>query len=79
MFVHLINFKGYVLAGNAIVITFQLNFRSTKANFIRAKYQMLSFVHRLPCRDDDEISTADLSQVSYSVNIHSFFYIYVHL
>ncbi|KAF3820749.1 hypothetical protein GH733_005294 [Mirounga leonina] len=24
-----------------------------KAEFIRAKYQMLAFVHRLPCRDDD--------------------------
>lgn len=38
----------------------------TKANFIRAKYQMLSFVHRLPCRDDDEITTADLSQQLHS-------------
>ena len=35
----------------------------TKSEFIRAKYQMLSFVHKLPCRDDDGITTKDLSKV----------------
>lgn len=39
------------------------NCRPTKANFIQAKYQTLSFVHRMPGRDDDEAFTADLSQV----------------
>jgi hypothetical protein len=48
----------------------ELSFRPTKANYIRAKYQMLSFVHRLPCRDDDEISTADLSQVREQLFTH---------
>ena len=48
-------------------MSFSLN-RLTKANFVRAKYQMLSFVHRLPCRDDDEITTADLSQVKIKID-----------
>nr|XP_042124235.1 ARF GTPase-activating protein GIT2 isoform X4 [Peromyscus maniculatus bairdii] len=34
-----------------------------KAEFIRAKYQMLAFVHRLPCRDDDSVTAKDLSKV----------------
>ena len=36
----------------------------TKSEFIRSKYQMLSFVHKLPCRDDDGVTTKDLSKVS---------------
>lgn len=35
-----------------------------KAEFIRAKYQMLAFVHRLPCREDDSVTAKDLSKVS---------------
>ena len=35
----------------------------TKATFIKAKYQRLAFVPRLPCKDDDTITVADLSQV----------------
>lgn len=35
----------------------------TKSEFIRAKYQMLAFVHKLPCRDDDGVTTKDLSKV----------------
>ncbi|XP_067102088.1 LOW QUALITY PROTEIN: ARF GTPase-activating protein GIT1 [Osmerus mordax] len=38
----------------------------TKSEFIRAKYQMLSFVHKLPCRDDDGITTKDLSKQLHS-------------
>ncbi|XP_036817989.1 ARF GTPase-activating protein GIT1 isoform X6 [Oncorhynchus mykiss] len=34
----------------------------TKSEFIRSKYQMLSFVHKLPCRDDDGVTTKDLSK-----------------
>ncbi|XP_007900056.1 ARF GTPase-activating protein GIT2a isoform X7 [Callorhinchus milii] len=34
---------------------------SNKSEFIRAKYQMLAFVHRLPCREDDSIAAKDLS------------------
>ncbi|RXM29899.1 ARF GTPase-activating protein GIT2, partial [Acipenser ruthenus] len=34
----------------------------TKSEFIRAKYQMLAFVHKLPCRDDDGVTTKDLSK-----------------
>ncbi|XP_075424858.1 ARF GTPase-activating protein GIT2 isoform X3 [Ascaphus truei] len=37
-----------------------------KAEFIRAKYQMLAFVHRLPCRDDDSVTAKDLSQQLHS-------------
>ncbi|GCC32766.1 hypothetical protein chiPu_0011230 [Chiloscyllium punctatum] len=38
----------------------------TKAEFIRAKYQMLAFVHKLPCRDDDGVTTKDLSKQLHS-------------
>ncbi|KAJ6656623.1 hypothetical protein lerEdw1_003510 [Lerista edwardsae] len=37
-----------------------------KAEFIRAKYQMLAFVHRLPCRDDDNVTAKDLSKQLHS-------------
>lgn len=39
----------------------------TKSTFIKAKYQRLAFVPRLPCKDDDTITVSDLSQVSCSV------------
>uniref|UniRef100_A0AAZ3PI96 Arf-GAP domain-containing protein n=1 Tax=Oncorhynchus tshawytscha TaxID=74940 RepID=A0AAZ3PI96_ONCTS len=38
----------------------------TKSEFIRSKYQMLSFVHKLPCRDDDGVTTKDLSKQLHS-------------
>ncbi|XP_048100401.1 ARF GTPase-activating protein GIT2a isoform X4 [Alosa alosa] len=37
-----------------------------KADFIRAKYQMLAFVHRMPCRDDDSCTAKDLSKQLHS-------------
>ncbi|XP_057209808.1 ARF GTPase-activating protein GIT2a isoform X1 [Triplophysa rosa] len=37
-----------------------------KTEFIKAKYQMLAFVHRLPCRDDDSPAAADLSKQLHS-------------
>lgn len=37
-----------------------------KAEFIRAKYQMLAFVHRLPCREDDSVTAKDLSKQLHS-------------
>ncbi|XP_038618288.1 ARF GTPase-activating protein GIT2 isoform X5 [Tachyglossus aculeatus] len=37
-----------------------------KAEFIRAKYQMLAFVHHLPCRDDDSVTSKDLSKQLHS-------------
>ncbi|XP_013838409.1 ARF GTPase-activating protein GIT2 isoform X8 [Phacochoerus africanus] len=37
-----------------------------KAEFIKAKYQMLAFVHRLPCRDDDSVTAKDLSKQLHS-------------
>ncbi|XP_030073784.1 ARF GTPase-activating protein GIT2 isoform X4 [Microcaecilia unicolor] len=37
-----------------------------KTDFIRAKYQMLAFVHRLPCRDDDSVTAKDLSKQLHS-------------
>ncbi|KAM8814576.1 ARF GTPase-activating protein GIT2 isoform 5-T5 [Rhynchonycteris naso] len=37
-----------------------------KAEFIRAKYQMLAFVHRLPCRDDNSETAKDLSKQLHS-------------
>ncbi|KAG8455730.1 hypothetical protein GDO86_001787 [Hymenochirus boettgeri] len=41
-----------------------------KAEFIRAKYQMLAFVHRLPCRDDDSVTAKDLSKEKGSTPLH---------
>ncbi|KAM9469343.1 ARF GTPase-activating protein GIT1 isoform 4-T4 [Clarias gariepinus] len=38
----------------------------TKSEFIRAKYQMLAFVHKLPCRDDDGVTSKDLSKQLHS-------------
>lgn len=38
----------------------------TKSTFIKAKYQRLAFVPRLPCKDDDTISVSDLSQQLHS-------------
>ncbi|KAJ7990255.1 hypothetical protein DPEC_G00298430 [Dallia pectoralis] len=38
----------------------------TKSEFIRSKYQMLAFVHKLPCRDDDGVTTKDLSKQLHS-------------
>ncbi|XP_058631068.1 ARF GTPase-activating protein GIT2a isoform X6 [Onychostoma macrolepis] len=37
-----------------------------KTEFIKSKYQMLAFVHRLPCRDDDSTAAADLSKQLHS-------------
>ncbi|XP_034548875.1 ARF GTPase-activating protein GIT2a isoform X1 [Notolabrus celidotus] len=37
-----------------------------KSEFIRAKYQMLAFVHRMPCREDDSSTTKDLSKQLHS-------------
>uniref|UniRef100_A0A9J7WX81 G protein-coupled receptor kinase interacting ArfGAP 2a n=1 Tax=Cyprinus carpio carpio TaxID=630221 RepID=A0A9J7WX81_CYPCA len=37
-----------------------------KTEFIKSKYQMLAFVHRLPCRDDDSSAAADLSKQLHS-------------
>ncbi|XP_040194493.1 ARF GTPase-activating protein GIT1 isoform X2 [Rana temporaria] len=38
----------------------------TKSEFIRAKYQMLAYVHKLPCRDDDGVTAKDLSKQLHS-------------
>uniref|UniRef100_A0A3P9ITN2 G protein-coupled receptor kinase interacting ArfGAP 2a n=1 Tax=Oryzias latipes TaxID=8090 RepID=A0A3P9ITN2_ORYLA len=37
-----------------------------KMEFIKAKYQMLAFVHRMPCREDDSSTTKDLSKQLHS-------------
>ncbi|KAI7793638.1 ARF GTPase-activating protein GIT2b isoform X2 [Triplophysa rosa] len=37
-----------------------------KTEFIKAKYQMLAFVHRMPCREDDSITAKDLSKQLHS-------------
>ncbi|XP_035236332.1 ARF GTPase-activating protein GIT2a isoform X8 [Anguilla anguilla] len=37
-----------------------------KTEFIKAKYQMLAFVHRMPCRDDDSLTAKDLSKQLHS-------------
>ncbi|NXX19365.1 GIT1 protein, partial [Podargus strigoides] len=41
----------------------------TKSEFIRAKYQMLAFVHKLPCRDDDGVTAKDLSKVGCELGV----------
>lgn len=40
-----------------------------KSEFIKAKYQMLAFVHRMPCREDDSSTTNDLSKVLKHVSL----------
>uniref|UniRef100_A0A8C5PRT2 GIT ArfGAP 1 n=1 Tax=Leptobrachium leishanense TaxID=445787 RepID=A0A8C5PRT2_9ANUR len=42
----------------------------TKSEFIRAKYQMLAFVHKLPCRDDDGVTAKDLSKDKGTTPLH---------
>eukprot|EP00063_Salmo_salar_P010893 XP_013985728.1 PREDICTED: ARF GTPase-activating protein GIT2-like isoform X3 [Salmo salar] len=37
-----------------------------KMEFIKAKYQMLAYVHRMPCREDDSVTTKDLSKQLHS-------------
>ncbi|XP_052411806.1 ARF GTPase-activating protein GIT2 isoform X1 [Carassius gibelio] len=37
-----------------------------KTEFVKSKYEMLAFVHRLPCRDDDSTAAADLSKQLHS-------------
>ncbi|KAG8012258.1 ARF GTPase-activating protein GIT2, partial [Nibea albiflora] len=37
-----------------------------KSDFIRAKYQALMFVHRMPCREDDSSTAKDLSKQLHS-------------
>ncbi|KAK0138109.1 ARF GTPase-activating protein GIT2 [Merluccius polli] len=37
-----------------------------KTEFIKAKYQMLAFVHRMPCREDDSFTAKDLSKQLHS-------------
>ncbi|XP_041855046.1 ARF GTPase-activating protein GIT2a isoform X3 [Melanotaenia boesemani] len=37
-----------------------------KSDFIKAKYQMLAFVHRMPCREDDSSAAKDLSKQLHS-------------
>ncbi|XP_077565216.1 ARF GTPase-activating protein GIT2-like isoform X6 [Stigmatopora nigra] len=37
-----------------------------KSEFIKAKYQMLAFVHRIPCREDDSSTAKDLSKQLHS-------------
>lgn len=38
----------------------------SKSEFIKAKYQMLAFVHRMPCREDDSNTAKDLSRQLHS-------------
>ncbi|XP_034402103.1 ARF GTPase-activating protein GIT2-like isoform X4 [Cyclopterus lumpus] len=37
-----------------------------KTEFIKAKYQMLVYVHRMPCREDDSVTAKDLSKQLHS-------------
>ncbi|KAM4616349.1 ARF GTPase-activating protein GIT2a isoform 4-T4 [Polymixia lowei] len=37
-----------------------------KTEFIKAKYQMLAFVHHMPCREDDSFTAKDLSKQLHS-------------
>lgn len=46
---------------------FLLSQSPNKSEFIKAKYQMLAFVHRMPCREDDSLTAKDLSKVSRTI------------
>ncbi|XP_034047913.1 ARF GTPase-activating protein GIT2b isoform X6 [Thalassophryne amazonica] len=37
-----------------------------KTEFIKVKYQMLAYVHRMPCREDDSVTAKDLSKQLHS-------------
>ncbi|XP_035040591.1 ARF GTPase-activating protein GIT2b isoform X9 [Hippoglossus stenolepis] len=37
-----------------------------KTEFIKAKYQMLAYVHKMPCREDDSVTAKDLSKQLHS-------------
>ncbi|XP_047426677.1 ARF GTPase-activating protein GIT2b isoform X2 [Mugil cephalus] len=37
-----------------------------KTEFIKAKYQMLAYVHRMPCREDDSVTAKDLGKQLHS-------------
>ncbi|KAA8592260.1 hypothetical protein FQN60_017715 [Etheostoma spectabile] len=41
-----------------------------KSEFIKAKYQMLAFVHRMPCREDDSSTAKDLSKEKGNTPLH---------
>ncbi|TRY56307.1 hypothetical protein DNTS_031849 [Danionella cerebrum] len=41
-----------------------------KTDFIKAKYQMLAFVHRMPCREDDSVTAKDLSKEKGNTPLH---------
>lgn len=48
----------------SFIFVFHVSLKSpNKSEFIRAKYQMLAFVHRMPCREDDSTTAKDLSKV----------------
>lgn len=47
---------------NVTYVTFD-GFSPNKTEFIKAKYQMLAYVHRMPCREDDSVTAKDLSKV----------------
>lgn len=51
-------------------------FSPNKTEFIKAKYQMLAYVHRMPCREDDSVTAKDLSKVRTCLcgNVFIFFY-----
>lgn len=47
-----------------------------KTEFIKAKYQMLAYVHRMPCREDDSVTAKDLSKVTNCSEHFSVFFIF---
>ncbi|KAJ3604064.1 hypothetical protein NHX12_028805 [Muraenolepis orangiensis] len=54
-----------VLSGRRKAIP-QDRLHPNKTEFIKAKYQMLAFVHRMPCREDDSFTAKDLSKQLHS-------------
>lgn len=53
---------------NVSVLYISFVFSPNKTEFIKAKYQMLAYVHRMPCREDDSVTAKDLSKVSSFLN-----------
>lgn len=65
-----VNFSDFTCHWHCLPLSFCLNLHVSchpkspnKSEFIRAKYQMLAFVHRMPCREDDSSTAKDLSKV----------------
>lgn len=60
----------------SVLFYFIFVFSPNKTEFIKAKYQMLAYVHRMPCREDDSVTAKDLSKVSKTLYMNGLAWLY---